>query len=55
MLWLFRVRSALGDFYTRMNEHSSDRAGSHIVLLEGTEGVRVPRSRRRRLGLRNDD
>jgi len=33
MLWLYRVRSAEGDFYARMNARSFDWVGSHIVLL----------------------
>ncbi len=33
MLWLYRVRSAEGGFYTRLNEHASDWVGSHVVLL----------------------
>ena len=33
MLWLYRVRSAEGGFYERMNSHSSDWVGSHLVLL----------------------
>jgi hypothetical protein len=33
MVWLYRVRSAEGDFYARMNAHVADWVGSHLVLL----------------------